>query len=55
MSSVKVSAGSVWMGRHGIPRKLSLVKPEKMLGGSVEKPFDCALHAVLLESPRCLR
>ncbi len=33
------------MGRHGMSRVLSLVKLEKMPGGSVVKPFDCALQA----------
>ncbi len=44
MSGVKVSAGSVWMGRHCILRVLSLVRPENMPGGSVLKRFDSTLH-----------
>ena len=44
VSGVKVSAGSVWMGRHCMKSLLSLVRPEKMLAGSVVKPFDSALH-----------
>ncbi len=48
VSDVKVSAGSVWMGRHCMRRSLSLVRPEKILAGSVVKPFDSALHAVVL-------
>ncbi len=44
VSGVKVSAGSVWMGRHCIQRVLSLVSFEKMLVGSVVKPLCCALQ-----------
>ena len=44
VSGVKVSAGSVWMGRHCMRRSLSLVRDEKMLAGSVMKPFDSAPH-----------
>ncbi len=48
VSGVKVSAGSVWMGKHCLFMVLSLVSGEKMLAGSVVKPFDCALHATPL-------
>ncbi len=44
VSGVKVSAGSVWIGKHRISSVLSLVSFEKMPAGSVVKPFDSALH-----------
>ena len=50
---MKVSAGSVWMGRHRMSRVLSLVRLEKMPAGSVVNPFRCALQE--LPKPRYLR
>ncbi len=53
VSGVKVSAGSVWMGRQFMLRVLSLVRPEKMLAGSVVKKFDCPVQKPKV-SPRSL-
>ncbi len=49
---MKVSAGSIWMGKHSILRVLSLVRPENMLTGSIVKLFSCALQELC--SPRYL-
>ncbi len=53
MSGVKVPEGSVWMGKHCIRRSMSFVRLEKMLAGSVVKPFCGALQELL--EPRFLR
>ncbi len=44
VSGVKVSAGSVWMGRQCMKSSLSLVSAEKMPAGNVLNSFNCSLH-----------